>query len=513
MKAIMVIFDSLNRNRLSPYGCEWTKTPNFKRLAKKAVTFDTCYVGSLPCMPARRELHTGRYNFLHRSWGPIEPFDDSMPELLSNAGFYTHLISDHKHYWEDGGATYHQRYNSWEIVRGQEGDKWKGHVKAPEIPKHSGTCERQDQVNRTYIQREEDQSQARVFKLGLKFLEKNRNEDNWFLHLETFDPHEPFYVAQKYKDLYPHDYRGPLFDWPPYAKVSEERDAVEHVRFEYAALLSMCNAYLGKILDFMDTHDMWNDTLLIVNTDHGFLLGEHDCWAKTVHPMYEEIVHIPFFVWDPRRKICGERRKALVQTIDIAPTLLEYFGLSIPADMQGKPLGTVLDNDTSVRDGALFAMHGAHINVTDGRYVYMRKPLQEKHDVYEYTQMPTHMNARFSVEEMRTMTVAPPFDFTKETPLMKIDTAPRLQAEMNMYLELSKAFLPPDFDQSKLAGLLKAYDPAQMQGETSLYDILKDPKQEHPIEDVVIEERMATLMKRLMKENDAPPEQFERMGL
>ena len=76
-------------------------------------------------MPARRELHTGRYNFLHRAWGPLEPFDDSMPRMLTENGVYSHLISDHYHYWEDGGATYHNRYSSWEIVRGQEGDKWR----------------------------------------------------------------------------------------------------------------------------------------------------------------------------------------------------------------------------------------------------------------------------------------------------------------------------------------------------------------------------------------------------
>ena len=114
MKAIMVMYDSLNRHFLEPYGCDWTKTPNFSRLAQRAVTFDNCYVGSMPCMPARRELHTGRYNFLHRSWGPLEPFDDSMPELLSRAGVHTHLVSDHYHYWEDGGATYHQRYTTWD---------------------------------------------------------------------------------------------------------------------------------------------------------------------------------------------------------------------------------------------------------------------------------------------------------------------------------------------------------------------------------------------------------------
>ena len=99
MKAIMVMFDSLNRHLLEPYGCDWTKTPNFARLAEHTVTFDNFYAGSLPCMPARRELHTGRYNFLHRAWGPIEGYDDSMPEILKSNGIYTHLVTDHWHYW------------------------------------------------------------------------------------------------------------------------------------------------------------------------------------------------------------------------------------------------------------------------------------------------------------------------------------------------------------------------------------------------------------------------------
>jgi len=80
MKAVMVMFDSLNRGFLPPYSSEaagWVKTPNFERLARHTAVFDNSYVGSLPCMPARRELHTGRLNFLHRSWGPIEPDDDS----------------------------------------------------------------------------------------------------------------------------------------------------------------------------------------------------------------------------------------------------------------------------------------------------------------------------------------------------------------------------------------------------------------------------------------------------
>lgn len=81
MKAIMVMYDTLNRHFLPPYGNDWVKAPNFTRLAERTMQFDRSFIGSFPTMPTRRELHTGRYNFLHRSWGPLEPFDDSMPRL------------------------------------------------------------------------------------------------------------------------------------------------------------------------------------------------------------------------------------------------------------------------------------------------------------------------------------------------------------------------------------------------------------------------------------------------
>ena len=77
MRTIMVMFDTLTRKFLPSYGCNWTKLPNFKRLEQRCTTFDNFYAGSLPCMPARRELHTGKHNFLHRSWGPLEPVDRS----------------------------------------------------------------------------------------------------------------------------------------------------------------------------------------------------------------------------------------------------------------------------------------------------------------------------------------------------------------------------------------------------------------------------------------------------
>lgn len=487
MKAIMMMFDSLNRRMLEPYGCDWVKTPNFRRLAERCVTFDNAYVGSMPCMPARRELHTGRYNFLHRSWGPLEPFDDSMPEMLQGAGVYAHLVSDHYHYWEEGGCNYHTRYNTWENVRGQEGDPWKGEVRAPEAPEtvdgRKGGMARQDWINRKYMDRPEKQSMAVTLDLGLEFVETNQAEDNWFLQIETFDPHEPYFTHRKHKDLYPHEYRGRHFDWPNYEPTTQTREEIAHCRYESAALHSFCDEQLGRLLDKMDALDLWRDTLLIVNTDHGFLLGEHDWWGKCRMPFYNEIAQMPLFVWDPRSLCRGERRRSLVQTIDLPATLLEFFGVALPMDMQGLPLRRTVADDTPVREAALFGVFGGHANVTDGRWVYMRGPASaENGPLFEYTHMPTHMRHTFGVEEMRTMQLAPPFAFTKGCPLMRIATS------RNNWME------PHKFG-------------------TLLFDLRADPEQQRPVSDSEAESRMVAHLERLMRTNAAPEEQYERLGL
>jgi arylsulfatase A-like enzyme len=492
MKAIMVMFDSLNRHMLPPYGCDWVKAPNFERLAQKSVTFDKAFVGSMPCMPARREIHTGRYNFLHRSWGPLEPFDDSMPEILKRNDVYTHLVSDHYHYWEEGGGNYHTRYSSWEISRGQEGDPWKSSMKDPDIPRPNPRSpnegrngwHRHDWVNRAHMQEEKDQPQARTFAMGCEFITENHANDNWFLQVETFDPHEPYFANQNYQDLYPHDYDGEPFDWPHYVEINDERRKfVEHVRFRNAALISMCDNYLGKVLDLMDEHDMWKDTLLIVNTDHGFLLGEHDWWGKCRMPFYNEIARMPLFIWDPRSGKQNERRQSLVQTIDLAPTLLEFFGMDLPKDMQGVPLRETIASDKPVREAGLFGLHGTHVNCTDGRYVYMRAPVSEENrPLYEYTHMPTHMRHTFGVDEMQTMTTAEPFEFTKGCPTMKIDGRSGTWSNAHGFGSL-------------------------------LFDIDEDPGQQHPLADPAAEAAMTEHIVRLMKENDAPAEQWERLGL
>ena len=133
---------------------------------------------------------------------------------------------------------------------------------------------------------------------------------------------------EDFKKLYPHDYKGKLYDWPPYYHVTEDESTQKHIKYEYAALLSMCDKYLGKVLDAMDEDNLWEDTMLIVCTDHGFLLGEHDWWSKTIMPVYDELCHTPLFVYDPRLKMKNERREALTQFIDIRQQSLSILTLN-----------------------------------------------------------------------------------------------------------------------------------------------------------------------------------------
>lgn len=89
----MLMLDTLRLDSLPAYG-SMSNLPNFKRLEEKCVVFDNFYASSLPCMPARREMQTGYPNFLHRGWGPLEPFDVSFAETLKRNGVYTHIITD-----------------------------------------------------------------------------------------------------------------------------------------------------------------------------------------------------------------------------------------------------------------------------------------------------------------------------------------------------------------------------------------------------------------------------------
>ncbi|MGJ3243825.1 MAG: sulfatase [Opitutales bacterium] len=489
MRCVLLMFDSLNRKFLPPYGAEGVHAPNFDRLAAETVVFDKAYVCSMPCMPARRDFHTGRPNFLHCPWGPLEPFDDSVPEMLKQGDVHTSLLTDHYHYWEDGGATYHNRYTDYEFFRGQENDAWKGVVDDPDIPDNiNGKGSRANWVNRTFLQDPADHYQTQTVTAGLEWIQRNaRAQKPWFLTIELFDPHEPFLADPQHRGHYPaDDPADPLFDWPGYRKVTESERDQERVRNNYKGLLTQCDATVGRVLDAFDRHDLWQDTMLVVWTDHGFLLGEHGWWAKNTPPLYEEVSHTPFFIWDPRSAKMGERRRSLVQpSIDLGPTLLRFFDQEPTADMTGKDLAPVIAEDQPVRDTAIFGYFANRVNITDGRYAYYRRQrVTRETPTYTYTLMPTTMRG---YKAMKNVELVDPFPFTKGRKLLRSGGFPEADPA------------PPDSEDPEDRDLL--------------FDVDADPDQQDPLSDQTVTERLKAAMAERMAEVHAPPEAFARMGL
>lgn len=500
MRTLFLLFDSLNARALSCYGSKLL-TPNFDRLAERAITFDSHYIGSMPCMPARRDMHAGRLCFLHRSWGPLEPFDDSFPALLNGTGIYSHLISDHYHYFEDGGATYHNRFTTWDFIRGQESDPWIAMVKPPvdrfreqyhpiQFEDTRDGHRLQGMLNREAIKEEADFPCVQCFDAALRFLDQNGEEDDWLLQLETFDPHEPFFAPDLYKTAFPTAYKGPTLDWPRYREVQETTAEIDQLRSNYAALVALCDAQLGRILDDFDVQDRWDNTTIVLTTDHGFLLSEHNWWAKNRMPFYNEIANIPLFIYHPAHaEKAGRRISALTQTTDLMPTLLDLFGKSPGENVLGHSMLPLITGEVEkIRNIALFGVFGGAINATDGRYTYFRCPEDmETKDLYEYTLMPMHNRSLFEIKELENAVLHRGFDFTKGAPLLKIPALPDAKRS------------------PRLGGFADS--------RTVLYDLQEDPHQTSPIVDPKIETRMVELLISEMKAHDAPSELYSRFGL
>jgi hypothetical protein len=249
----------------------------------------------------------------------------------------------------------------------------------------------------------------------------------------------------------------------------------------------MCDDYFGRLIDYLDAHDMWKDTCVVLSTDHGFLLSEHGWWGKSRMPYYEEISHIPLIIHHPAHADqAGSRRTGLTQTTDLMPTFLALYGLPAPWEVRSHSLlPMIAEAGSAVREAAVFGVFYGPIGVTDGRWVLFHFPPEiGRPGLVEYTLAPAHMTAPFSIKELRTARIVPPFDFTKGVPLLGIDA-------------LEDAARPPNNDGISFADL-----------GTRLYDLSIDPCQEQPVEDPAVAEALYREMIRELRAHDTPHEVY-----
>lgn len=502
MRSVLFLSDTVNRRFLQIYNESGMFLPNLDRLVRRSVTFCNHFTGSAPCMPARRDIMTGRLNFLERNWGPIEAFDQTLPQILRDNGVCSHMVTDHYHYLEIGGENYCQMFDSWEMVRGQEWDPVVSRIQNKEIPCHYGKIVPQYWYNRDLFKGDEKKfpSPTTIEKAAC-WLEENHDQDDFLLWVEPFDPHEPFEVPEEYLKKVGDTYEGKLYLWPEYKKVEDAElteEALQHIRRRYLALLLMTDEWLGHIFDVMDAHDMWKDTLFIFTTDHGYMLGEHGYMAKNYMPAYNEVFHIPLIVHLPGDEGAGKRIDAITQNIDILPTLMEFY--QIPAcacrnKIHGKSwMPLIREEVDKLRECALYGYYGKQINLTDGRYTYFKAPNEENRPLYLYTSVPTDIRAYFDADRLN--------DFSR------IEAGAFLS-----WTEYPVYRIPADIINDNNDATLRFIYLQDWEKEDQIYDLQTDYEQTSNIYDdePEITRRLDEMMERALREHDAPEEQLIRL--
>lgn len=394
MNVILILLDTLRRDHIGCYGNPWIRTPHLDRLAAMGTRFTNAYCGSAPCMPARRELWTGRYEFPWRGWGPLEQDDPRLPLLLAQGrppfgrplegSRRTMLITDHYHYWHFGAGNYHDGFAGYEFIRGQEHDPWQTDstdmrpYPAPPQRLRSGIeCHLR---NTAHFRCEEDYFAPQVFSRAMRWLERNARLGEFFLLVESFDPHEPWDPPYPYAEMYNPGYQGDCITFPHYGTADQmSPEELCQMRALYAGEVTMVDRWLGLFLDKAEALGLLDNTCIIVATDHGHMLGEHNTVGKptgSLGELWQEMAHVPLVIYHPEiaRGVCD----ALVQTVDLLPTILEAAGVPLPPNLHGHSLlGLMRGQVSQVREYAFWAYFGHAVNVTDGRWVLFHWPTNE----------------------------------------------------------------------------------------------------------------------------------------
>ncbi len=508
MNVLLLSIDSLRRDFLSAYadqpGCVpyQVSTPNLDRFAERSAVFDTHYAGSLPCMPARREWHAGVQEFLWRPWGPMEPYDDHIARVARDSGVLTQLITDHYHYFQHGAHGYYEDYNGFEFVRGHEYDAWETAPRDPDERLLDQTVDRETDhphdvgyVNRSMYARnaarrdiEADEANAyaaRVFSRTADWLQENDEWEQWFCYVDSFDVHEPFHVPEPYASLYTdEDPRDPDLDvWPYYGRIDEGQSELSDrqlafVRSQFAGKVTMVDEWFGRVIDALDEGDLWDDTAVIVTSDHGFLLGEHGWIGKNIPPVYDVLARTPLLVWHPDAARTGERVDELTSAVDLYATVLDLLDVDSDGGPHSRSFTSVLEDQTDHREWALYGYWGGSVNVTDGEYSYLH-PCDPAIDTACHST--TMMNAR-------------------QFPL---PTTPKPDAEAGEFV--------PHAD----SPVWRFFDTSHEQHEEPLLFELADTGQENDLSEERPDERdrLRSLLVEALEQLDAPDNQFDRLDL
>ena len=366
--------------------------PNLRALMDDAITFERHYSVANPCGPSRASLLTGQYAMNHRSVRNGTPLRHDVPNVateMRKAGYlpmlfgYTDTPQDPRIYppgdpalrsYEHPMIGFHEAIEMrfemsypWRAHLINQGYAFETYSQVFEPVSPTGDAPK---ITDPALYRAEDSDTAFLTDRFLETMTAH-TDTNWFAHLTYIRPHPPFVAPAPFNAMYnaanlplpmglndpqaevaQHPFFGPTLDhktpagnvvgFPDLMPTEENTQALRAI---YMGLITEVDLHVGRVMRFLKDTDQYDNTMIIVTSDHGEMLGDHHCWGKfTVH---DAAYHTPLIIRLPENEDrAGTVVTQPVETIDITPTILEWVGLDIPNSMDGRSLLPLLQGVT-----------------------------------------------------------------------------------------------------------------------------------------------------------------------
>ena len=369
LNVLFVIVDTLRPDHVGAYGSQ-VKTPNIDALMSRGLRFTRAFPEAMVTVPARRSIFGAKRIFPYRDWKPNEeigtspgwlPIDDpqrTFTTALREAGYWTAQISDSPFTaFMKAYEPFRQTFHKWETIVGQSGFRQRPEAVSMETVNHwlppFLRDERYVPGMRKYLANtgegrdEEETCAARVFKGAADMLDDARRRQPFALTIDCFDPHEPWSPPPKYLDMYGDPgYEGPEVGVTDYGFAQNYTpELMRRLRAVYAAEVTMTDVWFGRFMERFRALGLDKNTVVVLMSDHGYLLGERGYTGKVPSQLHPELAQVPLVIAHPNGRRAGEEHGYFASTHDIGPTIMSLAGVRTPDWMEGTDLSVTLDGD------------------------------------------------------------------------------------------------------------------------------------------------------------------------
>jgi arylsulfatase A-like enzyme len=358
---LYIMADDHAAHALSCYGSKINQTPNLDRLAAQGMRFENGFVTNALCGPSRACVLTGKYSHINGfpDNKPKTVFDGSQQtfiKLLHDAGYQTgivgkwHLVSDPTGFDQWSVLVGQGRYFDPIFITNGKRETVKGYV----------TDIITDKALDFLKNRKKDQPFCLMYHHKAPHREWNPDEKHAKMYEDKDIPlPETFYDKYEHRGTAAHDQDMTIAKTltktdvkmdPPAGLSGDKLTEWKYQRFikDYLRVIASVDDNVGRVLDYLDQNGLTQNTIVVYTSDNGFFLGDHGWFDKRF--MYEQSLRVPLIVRYPAKVKAGSVSKAMTVNVDYAPTFLEYAGVKVPADIQGKSLKPVLEQNVTPED-------------------------------------------------------------------------------------------------------------------------------------------------------------------